>query len=62
VAMPDNIGTIKYIISNNGSQIQLLYVYEMNQPIIASEYYEILKNFYKEIVNKQTEKIVIKKG
>jgi hypothetical protein len=62
VAMPDNIGTIKYNISNNGSQIQLLYVYEMNQPIIASEYYEILKNFYKEIVNKQTEKIVIKKG
>ncbi len=62
VAMPDNIGTIKYNISNNGSQIQLLYVCEMNQPIIASEYYEILKNFYKELVNKQTEKIVIKKG
>jgi hypothetical protein len=62
VAMPDNMGTIKYNISNNGSQVQLLYVYEMNQPIIPSEYYEILKNFYKEIVNKQTEKIVIKKG
>lgn len=62
VAMPDNIGTIKYNISNNGNQIQLLYVYEMNQPIIPAEYYEILKNFYKEIVNKQTEKIVIKKG
>ncbi|MCF6129111.1 DUF3857 domain-containing protein [Flavobacterium sp. AS60] len=62
VAMPENIGGFKYIISNTGSQIQLLYTQDTNQAIIGSEYYEALKNFYKEIVNKQTEKIVLKKA
>ena len=62
VAMPDSLGGFKYIISNTGNQIQLLYTQDINQAIIGPEYYEILKNFYKEIVNKQTEKIVLKKA
>ena len=62
LAMPENLGSFKYSISNNGSQIQLLYTQDINQAIIGSEDYEMLKNFYKEIVNKQTEKIVLKKG
>ena len=61
VAMPDNLGSFKYNISNNGSQIQVLYALDINQAIIGSEDYEMLKNFFKEIVNKQTEKIVLKK-
>ncbi|HNP32127.1 MAG TPA: DUF3857 domain-containing protein [Flavobacterium sp.] len=61
VSMPENLGSFKYIISNNGSQIQLLYTHDTNQAIIGTEYYEALKNFYKEIVDKQTEKIVLKK-
>ncbi|QBZ97556.1 DUF3857 domain-containing protein [Flavobacterium sangjuense] len=62
MTMPENIGSFKYIISNTGNQIQLLYTHDTNQAIIGSEYYEALKNFYKEIVNKQTEKIVLKKA
>lgn len=61
LAMPENIGGYKYIISNTGNQVQLLYTHDTNQAIIGPEYYEALKNFYKEIVNKQTEKIVLKK-
>lgn len=61
VAMPENLGGFKYIISNNGNQIQLLYTHDTNQAIIGSEYYDVLKSFYKEIVDKQTEKIVLKK-
>jgi hypothetical protein len=38
-----------------------LYSLDINQAIISPEYYEALKNFYKEIVTKQTEKIVFKK-
>jgi hypothetical protein len=62
IAMPDNLASFKYMISNNGRQIQLLYTHDTNQAIISSEYYEELKSFYKEIVEKQTEKIVLKKG
>jgi hypothetical protein len=61
MTMPETIGSFKYLISNTGTQIQLLYTHDTNQAIIGSEYYEALKNFYKEIVNKQTEKIVLKK-
>lgn len=62
LAMPDEIGNFKYNISNTGKQIQIIYSYDLNQAVINAEYYEVLKNFYKEIVNKQTEKIVLKKA
>lgn len=61
LAMPENLGSFKYSISNNGNQIQLLYTQDINQAIIGAEDYEALKQFYREIVNKQTEKIVLKK-
>jgi len=62
LAMPDNLGSFKYLISNNGNQIQIQFTQDMNQAIIGSEYYVALKNFFKEIVAKQTEKIVLKKS
>ena len=62
MTMPGGLGNFKYIISVNGSQIQLVYILDINQAIIGSENYDLLKNFFKEVVNKQTEKIVIKKS
>lgn len=61
VALPENLGSFKYNITNNGKQIQLLFIQDINQAIISNEYYDMLKSFYKEIVDKQTEKIVLKK-
>ncbi len=61
VSMPEGIGSFKYNLSNNGNQVQILYTLDINQAIIGSEYYDALKSFYKEIINKQTEKIVLKK-
>lgn len=61
VSMPDNLASFKYNITNTGNQIQVLYSFDINQAIIGAEYYEELKVFYKEIVDKQTEKIVLKK-
>ena len=62
IAMPDDTANFKYIISNTPNQIQILYILNINQAIINSIDYEALKNFYKEIVTKQTEKIVLKKS
>lgn len=61
VTMPENLASFKYSITDNGGQIQLLYTQDINQAIIGAENYETLKQFYMEIVNKQTEKIVLKK-
>ena len=61
IGMAENYGNFKYVITNKGTQIQLSYTQDINQSIIGSEHYEMLKNFYKEIVSKQTEKIVLKK-
>ncbi len=61
MALPDNVAKFSYNITKNNNQIQLLYSLDINQAIISPEYYETLKNFFKEIVNKQTEKIVLKK-
>ncbi|MEK8179459.1 DUF3857 domain-containing protein [Flavobacterium buctense] len=62
VSMPQETGSFKYNLSNNGNQIQIIFTLDINQAIIGSEYYDALKNFYKEIINKQTEKIVLKKA
>lgn len=61
IGMPEELGNFKYNITNNGNQVQLLYSLDINQAVIGAEYYDVLKNFFKEIVNKQTEKIVLKK-
>lgn len=61
VSMPDNLANFKYNISNTSNQIQLMFTFDTNQAIIGSEHYEELKAFYKEVVDKQTEKIVLKK-
>lgn len=61
VSMPDNLANFKYNIVSNGNQIQLMYTLDTNQAIISSEHYDALKAFYKEIIDKQTEKVVLKK-
>jgi hypothetical protein len=62
VSMPDGLASFKYNVSITDRIIQLSYTLDINKAIINPEYYEALKIFFKEIVNKQTEKIVLKKG
>ncbi|MDH3381916.1 MAG: transglutaminase, partial [Flavobacteriaceae bacterium] len=54
-------GAFKFIISNVSNTIQLLCSLEMKTAIIPNQDYETLKLFFKEIVNKQSEKVVLKK-
>lgn len=61
IAMPDGLANFKYNISNTENVIQLTYAVDINKAIINADYYDALKNFFKELVNKQTEKIVLKK-
>lgn len=61
VSMPDGLANFKYNISSTEKAVQISYSIDINSAVIGSEYYEALKSFFKEVVNKQTEKIVLKK-
>ena len=61
VGMIDGLGSFTYLVSNNENKFQIVYTLDINQAIVRAEYYDVLKNFFKEIVDKHSEKIVLKK-
>lgn len=62
LTMPDGIGQIKYNIKTQGTNtIQLKVVSEINQAVIPSMYYETLKDYYKKMIEKMNEKVVLSK-
>ena len=59
--MEDNIGSFKFILNITGNNIQLSIVHQINTPIVSSDYYSMLKDYYQGMTTKITEKIVLKK-
>lgn len=62
VSLPDNYAVFKFLSSVKGNKIQILSSIKMNTPIIPQNYYATIKEFYKKIVQKHTEKIVLSKN
>lgn len=62
MSMEENIGSFKYNIMQQGNVIQLMVVLNINYPIIPADYYDTVKNFFGKVVEKETEKIVLKKA
>jgi hypothetical protein len=62
IAMEDNIGSFAYNILIKNNQVQLNVLFDINRASIAKEHYGMLKDFYRKIIEKQTEKIVLKKA
>ncbi|WP_298495738.1 DUF3857 domain-containing protein [uncultured Algibacter sp.] len=60
--MPDNLGVFKYNISANGNKVQLLVDSEINESIISSIYYDALKAYFSQLVEKEAEQIVLTKA
>jgi hypothetical protein len=58
---PDNIMAFKYNIGNTGNKIQVSITIDVNAAIVPADYYDVLKDFFQKIIEKQNEKIVIKK-
>lgn len=61
IAMEKSVAVFKYNITNTGNQIQVGIVLDMNYANIAPDFYPSLKDFYKQMIEKQNEKIVLKK-
>lgn len=60
--MEDKLLIYRFEIEIAGSEIKLTSVLNINEPFVKPLYYKSLKDFYKKIVEKQTEKIVLKKS
>lgn len=61
LALTDNLGSYSYNISVNQNKIQLIINTQINESIISSLYYEGLKEYYKQFIEKENEQIVLTK-
>ncbi|MBE8727167.1 DUF3857 and transglutaminase domain-containing protein [Flavobacterium hungaricum] len=61
LVMEDDLGTFKYNIAFNENMLQLLITHQINVPIVTTEQYATIREYYKEMIAKQTQKIVLKK-
>lgn len=57
----EKVGKFKFIIANNGGNIQVAMTSDIYSPIVSSEDYPTLKDFFQKFIEKQNEKIVLKK-
>lgn len=61
LTMEDNLGAFKFNIVVNGSSLQLSVAHQINEAIVTAGKYDMLKEYYKTMVAKETEKIVLKR-
>jgi hypothetical protein len=60
--MDNNLGGFKYLVAQQNNQIQVVVTFDINEANISPVYYTTLKDFYQKMVEKQSEKIVLKKA
>lgn len=61
LSMENNKGGFKYMITTAEDKIQLAFSFEINEAIFSSEEYPMLKEFFKKVIEKENEKIVLTK-
>jgi hypothetical protein len=61
IATGENVGAFKYIIANSQNSIQIAITKDINSAIVPADFYEVLKDFYQQMIDKQNEKIVLRK-
>lgn len=61
VTMENNLGSFRYNIAANENTLQISVVHQINQAIVTPESYDMLKEYYKGMIAKETEKIVLKR-
>ncbi|OXA99586.1 transglutaminase [Flavobacterium oncorhynchi] len=61
INMEDNLGSFKFNIASDGSTLQLNIQHQINEAIVSTDQYDMLKEYYKGMIAKETEKIVLKR-
>lgn len=60
-ALPDNLGIYKFVCVEKNNKLQILSTVNIKQSILPAHYYNSIREFYKKMIDKQTEKIVLTK-
>jgi hypothetical protein len=61
ISTGENLGMFTFNILSEGNKIQIVITEEINKAIVSADFYDVLKDFYQQIIDKQNEKIVLKK-
>ena len=62
VSMVDGIASYKYNISNTAASLSISVQRDIDTSLVAVDYYKSLKAFFEMILNKENEKVVLKKA
>lgn len=61
IQLPENLGSFTYNVNATETNVQLAVEYSINVSVIHSDYYDVLKEFFKQLVIKEKEKVVLAK-
>ncbi|WP_378185531.1 transglutaminase domain-containing protein [Aquimarina sp. W85] len=59
--LPQNMGKFVYRINKTNNQIQVLVSETLNTPFVSPDNYQAIKEFYNQIIIKESEQVVLKK-
>lgn len=62
IVMEENMGSFKYNIGSSNNSIQIGVLLDINAATIAPDYYLTVKDFFAKMIDKQNEKIILKKA
>lgn len=57
----ENVGSFVFNCATSDNKIQAVISKEINKEIVSSSFYDVLKDFFQQMIDKQNEKIVLKK-
>jgi hypothetical protein len=60
-SLPEKMGSFKFNISNSGNTIQVSSTISFTSSVIVPEHYGAVQEFYRQVIKKQTEKVVLSK-
>jgi hypothetical protein len=61
LSLPEGKAKFSFRLAQNPNSIQLISTLDISKPLYTTEDYVLLKEFYNTVVQKQAEKIVLKK-
>ncbi|MCF6182796.1 DUF3857 domain-containing protein [Lutibacter sp.] len=62
IGLPDNLGVFKFSVTQVGNKINIISLLKINSSVISATYYAQLKEFFKQRIAKNTEKVVLIKA
>ena len=62
LVLADKMGGFQYKIIDKGNSLQVMVDLKINNAVMSTEYYEHVKELFKKVVEKQTEKVVLSKN